>query len=202
MKLFKISFISIISIFFFHSQLYGINLRCDFKQILFKNESYKEFNGVRCGWGSRKLICDVKKSGEFHEWISEVIIKNKDVVIMNELSDFERDRLTNKEKRKRREEDKERILKVESEVHQKTLDFDGNRKLTDRYIFVINETKENVVTKKNNETTVTISMIRGFYTLYFDNLSKKSILTDYWNVRNSDKVRNWTKSYYGECEIE
>ena len=98
MKLFKILFISIISIFIFHSQLYGINLRCDFKQILFKSESYKEFNGVRCGWGSRKLICDVKKSGEFHEWISEVIIKNKDVVIMNELSDFERDRLTNKEK--------------------------------------------------------------------------------------------------------
>ena len=65
--------------------------------------------------------------------------------------------------------------------------------MTDRYIFVINET--------DGSTSTSISMIRGFYTLYFDNLTKESILTDYYNVHNPDKVRNFTRSYYGECEV-
>ena len=75
--------------------------------------------------------------------------------------------------------------------------------IIDRYIFVINETKEKVVTKgKDGSTSISISQIWGFYTLYFDNLTKESILTDYCNVHNPDKVRNFTRSYYGECEVE
>ena len=94
----------------------------------------------------------------------------------------------------------DRILKVDSEVHQKT-GFDGRELIIDRYIFVINETKEKVVTKGNDgSVTTSISTILGFYTLYFDNLTKESILTDYWNVHNPDKVRNYTRSYYGKCE--
>ena len=119
MKLFKILIISIISIFIFQSQLYGINLRCDFKHILYGND----MNGVNCGWMG-PYVCRVKNSqdggGEFHEWISEVIIKNKDVEIVTELTDWERDNLKNKTKRKRMEELNDRILKLESEVHQKS----------------------------------------------------------------------------------
>ena len=77
MKLFKILFISIISILIFQSQLYGINLRCDFQQRLFGiNE--KEYNGVTCGWMGSKSdcekhgcnICEVRDNGELHQWIS------------------------------------------------------------------------------------------------------------------------------------
>ena len=56
------------------------------------------------------------------------------------------------------------------------------------------------IKKKDGSKTTSISMIWGFYTLYFDNLTKESILNDYRNVHHSDKIRNWTKSYFGECE--
>ena len=46
----------------------------------------------------------------------------------------------------------------------------------------------------------------GLYTLFFDNLSKNSILTEYYSIHTSDSYRggvsNWTTSHYGECEIE
>ena len=197
MKIFKISIISIISILIFQSQLYGINLRCDFKRKL----NTIDFNGIYCK-SYVEGICTQGNSEKYRGWISEVIIKNKDVEIVTELSDRERNNLTNKQKIKRMEELGDRILKVESEVHQKT-GFDGKELIIDRYIFVINETKEKVVTKgKDGSTSISISQIWGFYTLYFDNLTKESILTDYWNVHNPDKVRNYTQSYFGECEIE
>ena len=73
MKLFKISFISIISILIFQSQLYGINLRCDFKQRL--NDT--EFSGVKCNDDKSSPICYTvsdERSGELKEWISSVSI--------------------------------------------------------------------------------------------------------------------------------
>ena len=194
MKSFKISFISIISILIFQSQIYGINLSCDFKRKVNKTD----FNGIHCSSGTEE-ICTEGNSGKLNEWISEVIIKNKDVEIVTELTDYEREILTNKKIRKRMKELGDRILKVDSEVHQKT--GHGESLFIDRYIFVINETKEKVLTKGNDgSVTTSISTILGFYTLYFDNLTKESILTDYWNVQNPDKIRNWTKSYFGECE--
>ena len=96
MKLFKISFISIISIFIFQSQIYGINLSCDFK----RKVNTTDFNGIHCSSGTEG-ICGEGNSGENYEWISEVIIKNKDVEIVTELTDWERDNLKNKTKRKR-----------------------------------------------------------------------------------------------------
>ena len=83
MKLFKFSFISIISILIFHSQLYGINLSCDFKQRI--NE--RELNGVKCGLVFNP-ICEIKKSDELQGWISEVIIMDEDVVVVTEPPDF------------------------------------------------------------------------------------------------------------------
>ena len=197
MKLFKISFISIISILIFQSQLYGINLSCDFKRKL----NTIDFNGIYCK-SYVEGICTQGNSEKYSGWVSEVIIKDKDVEIVTELSDGDRNNLTNKQKRKRMEELGDRIIKLESEVHQKT-GFDGEELIIDRYIFTINETKEKVVTKgKDGSTSISLSHIWGFYTLYFDNLTKESILTDYWNVHNPDKVRNYTRSYYGKCEIE
>ena len=81
MKLFKISFISIISILIFQSQLYGINLRCDFKQRL--NDT--EFNGVKCNDDKSSPICYTvsdEESGELKEWISSVSIRNKKVFLI------------------------------------------------------------------------------------------------------------------------
>ena len=106
MKLFKIIFFSIISILIFQSQIYGINLSCDFKKRLFEINKNLE-NVVICGWGTGESICKVKDSRQEDGWldklwISEVIIKNKDVVIMNELSNYDRGSLTNKEKRKKK----------------------------------------------------------------------------------------------------
>ena len=80
MKLFKILSISIISIFFFHSQIYGINLNCYFKLKL----NNKEFNGIPCNVRNTPSVCK-KKFGEqyeYEDWFSEVIIRDKDVVIM------------------------------------------------------------------------------------------------------------------------
>lgn len=197
MKIFKISIISIISILIFQSQLYGINLRCDFKRKL----NTIDFNGIYCK-SYVEGICTQGNSEKYRGWISEVIIKNKDVEIVTELSDGDRNNLTNKQKRIMRKELGDRIIKLESEVHQKT-GFDGEELIIDRYIFTINETKEKVVTKGNDGSiiSINISHIWGLYTLYFDNLTKESILTDYYNVHNPDKVRNFTRSYYGECEV-
>lgn len=203
MKLFKIIFISIISIFIFQSQLYGINLRCDFKQKLYELND-KEFNGVECGWGVGKSICKVRDSGE-RKWISEVIIKNKDVVIIYELDDYQRGSYTNQEKRDWREREKERVFKVENVVHHHKKHND-EVDLYDRYIFVINETTGELVSKLMGKEEGDDSSIYtfGLYTLFFDNLSKKSILTKYISFLSpmNNKTVNWTTSYYGECKIE
>jgi len=160
-------------------------------------------NGVNCGWGGQ-YVCRVKNSqdggGEFHKWISEVIIKNKDVVIMNELSNYDRGSLTNKEKRKKKKS-KERVLIVESVVHHKEEDrleknFENENELVDRYIFVINETVETY-----RERKLVFLDYRQLYTLFFDNLSKKSILTKYISYTNQGRS-NWSTSYFGKCEIE
>ena len=194
MKFLKISFISIISILIFQSQIYGINLRCDFKQILYGND----MNGVNCGWMG-PYVCEVKNSqderGESHSWISEVIIKNKDVVIINELSNYDRGSLTNKEKREKKKY-KERVLIVESVVHHK-IGLEGTKDEIDRYIFVINETVETYREREYVDLDY-----RQLYTLFFDNLSKKSILTKYKSYFVQQNRSNWTTSHYGECELE
>ena len=83
MKLFKISFSSIISTLIFQSQLYGINLSCDFKQRINENE----LNGVKCGLVFNP-ICEIKKSDELQGWISEVIIMAEDIEVVTEPPDF------------------------------------------------------------------------------------------------------------------
>ena len=185
MKLFKISFISIISIFFFHSQLYGINLRCDFKRKVNKTG----FNGINCGEKKKyRNFCDDQEgNSRTHRWISEVIIKDKDVEIVRELSDYDIDTQSNKVIRKIRESFKEEKFLVESEVHQK-FEFDGRRiDERDRYFFVIQE----------SESTSHPMYHRPFYTLFFDNNFGESILTYY---RSHESL--FTTSYYGECKIE
>ena len=202
MKLFKIFFISIISILIFQSQLYGINLSCDFQQRLFGIND-KEFNGVVCGWGVGKSICKVQDSGE-RKWISEIIIKNKDVVIMYELNNYDRGSYTNQQKRDWREREKERVFKVENVVHHKTI-YD-EKVFMERYIVVINETVGEKISKLMGKEEGDDSWIYkvGLYTLFFDNLSKQSILTEYISFITpmNNKTVNWTTSYYGECEIE
>jgi len=193
MKLFKISIISIISILIFQSQLYGINLSCDFEQRL----NDRELNGVTCSQ-KFKPICQIKSEDRHHSWISEVIIKKKDVVIMKEQSDYSRSISNNKRRKELRSEDEERGLKVESVIHQKgewiikTLD---ERYKQDRYIFVISNK---------------IEFNSSSYTLLFDNMTKQSTLTEYnSNYRESldgthtkslSNPVNYTVSYFGECE--
>ena len=157
----------ILSILFFHSQLYGINLSCDFEQILeVKDEDTKKKiysqNGVFCSDRSNP-ICVVKSDDKYRSWISEVKIKNKGVLIINEQSNYEKGITTKIKKKLLRIEDRERGLMVESIVHQK-----NDRFGEDRYIFVIKDM---------------LGMDYLFYTLFFDNLSKKSILTKYNSVK-------------------
>ena len=194
MKLFKILFISIISILIFQSQLYGINLRCDFKQRLFGiNE--KEYNGVTCGWyeGDKSFcdkngcnICKVEDNGELLYWISEVIIKNKDVEIVREPNDYNQDTFSDEDKRGYYKQEKEKLYLVESEVHHKSVQGWSN----ERYIFVINRTTNSIVSQGNKVE---------LYTLWFRPDSKLSILTEYVPYWNSIYT-NWTRSYYGKCE--
>ena len=181
MKLFKISVISIISILIFQSQLYGINLRCDFKQRL----NDRELNGVKCSVNYSPPLCVIESNDKFKKWVSEVIINNKDVVVMKEPSNYVRGSKTNQEIRKLRKSDKERGLIVESVVHHIN---DGDYK-SDRSIFVIKDSGE---------------IYNSFlYTLFFDNISKQSILTQCVSLTPSgtNRHKNWTNSYYGECEV-
>ena len=71
MKLFKISVISIISILIFQSQLYGINLRCDFKQRL----NDRELNGVKCSVNYSPPLCVIESNDKLHKVIQEVKLK-------------------------------------------------------------------------------------------------------------------------------
>ena len=167
MKLFKISFISIISILIFQSQLYGINLSCDFKHRV--NDS--EFNGVDCS-DSYIPICGIDKFG-IGDWTSEVIIRDKDIVILSEVSTHRRDKMTNKEIRKWKKDTKEE-LKVESIVHEKHKEFK-----TDMYVIVFKREM-------------------GLTSLFFDNNTKKSIIISVYEL--GEKLI-FSRSYFGECEI-
>ena len=111
MKLFKISFSSIISTLIFQSQLYGINLSCYFKQRI--NE--RELNGVKCGLVFNP-ICEIKKSDELQGWISEVIIMDEDVVVVTEPPDFLKPKSTQKQLRRYQERSKIKS-KVENILH-------------------------------------------------------------------------------------
>jgi len=193
MKLFKISFISVISIFIFQSQLYGINLSCDFKQIL---NDKNELNGITCRDNDHSKKhghnCRVKSEDDYHQWISEVIIKNKDVVIMDEQSNYQRGKTNNKQKREYRERSKERGLIVESVVHHKN-EWSGDDKI-DRYIFVI---KDCEVCPGGPSKTYNYLL----YTLFFNNISKQSILTQYNSIIMSGDTSDWSETHFGECEV-
>lgn len=201
MKLFKILIISIISIFIFQSQIYGINLRCDFKKRLIGINENKE-NVVSCGWGEGRSVCKIKDSREEDEqldynWISEVTIKNKDVVIRYEMNDYDSSRKTNQQKRDWRERENRRVFKVDDVVHHHTItrvNTEHERVYTDRYMIVINETHVDYEGKPGYLGKFYL------YTLFFDNLSKNSILTHYYSEHFTNGVSNWTTSYYGECE--
>ena len=181
MKIFKISFISIISILIFQSQLYGINLRCDFK----RKVNTTDFNGIHCSLGTEG-ICGEGNSREYYEWISEVIIKNKDVEIVREPNDYNQDTFSDEDKRGYYKQEKEKLYLVESEVHHKSVQGWSN----ERYIFVINRTTNSNVSQGNKVE---------LYTLWFRPDSKLSILTEYVPYWNSIYT-NWTRSYYGKCE--
>ena len=185
MKIFKISIISIISILIFQSQLYGINLRCNFERKV--NET--DFNGINCGEKKKyRNFCDDQEgNSRTHRWISEVIIKDKDVEIVRELSDYDIDTQSNKVKREIRESYKERKFLVESEVHQKFDSFKGRVEKFDRYIFVIQDSESKSIPGSR----------RSIYTLFFDKYLEESILTYYLSHESL-----FTTSYYGECKIE
>jgi|TARA_B110000914_G_C15305684_1_gene373185 hypothetical protein len=157
MKLFKISIISIISIFIFQSQLYGINLRCDFKKIIKVNE----YNGVLCGDELPNMepstpIC-VIGGIDGNDWISKVVIRDKDVVITWSLGKFQIEGKSTLQIMEMIE-----FMKENHKVHSML-----NHKKTD-YLFVFNDS------------------IR-LYSLFFDNYSKKTILNQYssYNHKNS-----------------
>ena len=87
------------------------------------------------------------------------------------------------------------VLQVHHNVYHESREF----KYTDRYVVVINE-NDMIYDGK----TKGISGKKGLYTLFFDILSKKSILTEYHSFYYSPEKRhtNWTTSHYGECKIE
>ena len=92
-----------------------------------------------------------------------------------------------------------RVFKVDNVVHHKTIRHvktENEYVYTDKYMIVINET--HVFEGK------TVGLGKFYlYTLFFDNLSKNSILTHYYSEHvTKEGVSNWTTSYYGECEIE
>ena len=183
MKLFKISFISFISILIFQSQLYGINLRCDFKQRL--NDT--EFNGVKCNDDKSSPICYTvsdERSGELKEWISSVSIRNKKVFLINEPTDYFLSISSDKVIEMKRDHNMY-SLEVESMVHHNTDTGRGNKK--DSYIFVF-ENQYNL------------------YSLYFENFTKKTTLIHY-KFRHKEPEGNKdhqssSELHFGECEIE
>ena len=178
MKLFKISFISIISILIFQSQLYGINLTCYFKQIIKGNE----YNGVLCGVELPNMepstpIC-VIEGIDVNDWISEVVIRDKDVVITWELGKYGKEGKSPYQILKRKESMKENH-KVHSMLNHVRPLPSGINKETD-YLFVFDDS-------------------RRLYSLFFDNYSKKTILNQYssYNHKNS----TYSVSHFGECEV-
>ena len=181
MKLFKISFISIISILIFQSQLYGINmLRCDFKH---RVNDY-EFNGVDCSGifkTSKPTLCSPQESDTF--WVSGVTILHNQGLLELEPPDYIRSE-QNEKKYKEFKKFYDSGLKVESIFHQPNFGEKGMER--DRYIFVLT-------------TGYTL------YSLFFDNISKKSILTEYNSLNKvgskMDTHSTWSKSYFGECEV-
>jgi len=184
MKLFKISFISIISILIFQSQLYGINLNCYFKLKL----NNKEFNGINCDVDNTPSVCK-KQFGEeyeYQDWFSEVIIRDKDVVIIKEPMEFNRSSWTNKKIRSWKKENK-KISKVGSIFHH-TYKSKYTKLIQDSYIIVFDSESD-------------------LFSLYFDNISKKSTLVVNHSLNKEinehlDSHTIFSKTYFGECEIE
>jgi len=184
MKLFKISFISFISILILQSQLYGINLSCDFKQKL----NDKESNGVKCQDVNRPSICYIvsdKRGMELKGWVSRVKIMNNKVSLINELSDSKLSTWSKRNiKFERKMEMEKSPMWVESMVHYNSNTEGGNKK--DSYIFVFGN-KYNL------------------YSLYFENFTKKTTLIHY-EFRNkeyegNDDHRSWSVTHFGKCEV-
>jgi hypothetical protein len=181
MKLFKISIISIISILIFQSQLYGINLSCDFKRKVNKID----YNGVSCSQDIQPF-CKIQEI-DILDWVSEVFIKDKNVIIFNELPTFLTNDKTQEEIRESRERHKE-VLILESVVHNLT-GLEGTEDEVDRYMFVFRGGSSYVL-----------------YSLFFDNLSKESYLTEHISFNKLKFSYEYHKTtfntYLGKCEIE
>ena len=177
MKLFKIIFFSIISILIFQSQIYGINLTCDFKQRL----NDRELNVVKCGVINNP-ICNIKESDELQGWVSEVIILDGDVVVINEPPDFLKPKSTQKQLRRWKESSKINS-KVESILHH-TFE---NEKLG----------------VKKDSYIILFQSVSNPFSLSFDTISKNSILIKYVSLNKEGLPPIvYTESQFGESEIE
>ncbi len=184
MKLFKISFISIISIFFFQSQLYGINLLCKFKLKI--NE--RHINHITCSDTLKDVtdnknvydVCDTSISGK-EIYGLDIDTKSKDVFVKMGHPNFMIE-YWKKEGKKIPKEPKGRFYKVSNVLNHK-------KKLSGEY--------------SGGENTYLITMehrIFGIYTLYFDSSSKKSILVSYRSGKSREKKDiSYSVTKFGKC---
>ena len=184
MKLFKISFISFISILIFQSQLYGINLSCDFK----KRINTRYFNQILCGdnpnvWGGGVFdICELEESEEYFDWTYKIIIQDKDVLMKFKRSDYHLKTYPDSPK---------------EEIYDLKVEYVDNH--IDDKPFVYDNTSINGT--ENSYLFYLKSSYNSKYTLYFDSLSKKSILTSYHSLIRYNEKDTWFETTLGHCEI-
>ena len=189
MKLFKIIFLSIISIFIFQSQLYGINLSCDFK----KRINTRYFNYIVCTedldelttQGKNFKVCYSPEDEMLSGWIYKLLIEGKSGVILNKWSDH--------------------FIKFITDTEGSPPKSRGPGNIIIKVIHEVNDIfKSDGIQNKNSYLVTLENDLFGIYTLYFDSLSKKSILTNYQSMKsikpNSDKRLTWTTTLWGKCE--
>ena len=189
MKLFKISFISFISILIFQSQLYGINLSCDFK----KRINTKYFNEIICSEDLDELhqgkifeVCNSPEDEMLSGWIYKLLIEGKSGVILRKWSD--------------------QFIKYITDTEGSPPKSMGPGNIIIKVIHEVNDIfKSDGIQNKNSYLVTLGNDLFGIYTLYFDSLSKKSILTNYQSMKsikpNSDERLTWTTTSWGKCEI-
>jgi len=157
-------------------------LRCNFKEKV--NDT--EYNEVTCNL-KYKPVCEIKES-ESGEGNFRVFVMGKRGSLEVKPSDYLKKQINNgndltelQMRNFRFMNDKE--FKVESIFHQPDLTKGEER---DRYIFVLNDGY-------------------SFYSLFYDNISKKSILTEYSsinkNTTKTDTHSTWTTTHFGKCVV-